>query len=471
NFSAYAQDTWRAARRLTLTYGLRWELNPPPSESRGNHALALSNLDEQAGRLSLAPRGTPLWRTTYNNFAPRLGFALMIDDEPGRELVVRGGAGVFYDLGAGQAAQGYGNVSPFVAADTFTGVEFPLAPEFAAPPALTDSPPFDTVVAFDPELKLPRTYQWNLALSRSLGAGQTLTAAYVGALGRDLLREDAFLQPTADFGVVRLTTNNARSSYHALQVQFARRLARRLQALASYTFARSVDDASSDALSRIRPTGGVVVGNLPGIGASRGPSDFDVRHSLTAAASYTLPSLARGGPLAPLVRGWSVDAVLRARTATPVNVVTQTEVFGEGLVVELRRPDLVEGVPVYVEDRDAPGGRRLNREAFRAPAGDRQGTLGYNALRGFPLAQLDASLRRQINLNERLRLDLRAEVFNLFNRANFGNPVSNLSSNLFGRSTQTFARSLGTGGASGGLSPIYQVGGPRSVQLALKLHF
>ncbi|HEV2764534.1 MAG TPA: hypothetical protein VGV38_16255, partial [Pyrinomonadaceae bacterium] len=473
NFSAYAQDTWRATRRLTLTYGLRWELNPPPRESRGQHALTLADADAPPAQLALAPSGTPLWRTTFDNFAPRVGFAYLLDADPGSELVLRGGAGIFYDLGTGQAAQGFGNVAPFVAVRTINDAAFPLPPDLSSPPPLSDQPPFDSLVAFDPRLELPRTYQWNVAVARSLGTGQTVTAAYVGALGRDLLREDAFVRPNQNFNLVRLTRNAAASDYHALQVQFARRLARRLQALASYTFARSTDDASSDALSRLRVSGSVVgPGGAPfDVSTGRGPSDFDVRHSLTAAATYALPRLASGATLAPLVRGWSVSALLRARTATPVNVVTQADVLGDGLFVELRRPDIVSGVPVYVEDPQAPGGRRLNRAAFRVPLENRQGTLGYNALRGFPLVQLDSALRRQFALNERLRLDLRAEVFNLLNQPNFGNPVANLSSNLFGLSTQTFARSLGSGGAAGGLSPIYQVGGPRSVQLALKLHF
>ena len=472
NFSAFAQDTWRASRRLTLTYGVRWELNPPPREARGQHALTLLDADAPAARLAVAPRGTPLWRTTFDNFAPRAGFAYLLDAEPGRELVLRGGAGLFHDLGSGQAAQGYGNVAPFAAVRTFEGAEFPLAPEQARPPRLSPDPPFDALVAFDPRLKLPRTYQWNVALARSLGTGQTLTAAYVGALGRELLREDAFVRPNPSFNLVRVTRNAAASRYDALQVQFARRLARGLQALASYTFARSTDDASSDALSRLRLAGDVTgFGTGLDVSTGRGPSDFDVRHSLTAAATYVLPGPAARGAGAALLRGWSIDAILRARTATPVNVVTRTDVLGDGLFVELRRPDLVAGVPVYVEDPAAPGGRRLNRAAFSVPLAARQGTLGYNALRGFPLTQLDLALRRQVALGERLRLDLRAEVFNAFNHPNFGNPVANLSSNLFGLSTQTFARSLGAGGVAGGLSPIYQVGGPRSMQLALKLHF
>ena len=138
----------------------------------------------------------------------------------------------------------------------------------------------------------------------------------------------------------------------------------------------------------------------------------------------------------------------------------------------MSRPDLVEGVPLYLDDPLAPGGRRINRAAFKVPVG-RQGTLGRNALRGFPLWQLDLALRRQFNLTETINLQFRTEVFNLFNHPNFGfrDQELRLTSTQFGLSTQMLGRSLGAGGASGGFNPLYQVGGPRSIQLAMKLTF
>jgi hypothetical protein len=146
-------------------------------------------------------------------------------------------------------------------------------------------------------------------------------------------------------------------------------------------------------------------------------------------------------------------------------------VIGKDLILELQRPDLIPGVPVYLKDATVAGGRRINRAAFSIPTQIRQGSLAYNALRGFAFSQFDLSLRRQFSLGERLKLQLKAEVFNLLNHPNFGNPVNTLSSNLFGQSTQMLGRSLGNGGINGGLSPLYQIGGPRSVQLALRLQF
>jgi hypothetical protein len=146
-------------------------------------------------------------------------------------------------------------------------------------------------------------------------------------------------------------------------------------------------------------------------------------------------------------------------------------VIGENLIVELQRPDLLRDVPLYINDPTVAGGRRINRAAFLAPPPTRQGSLAYNALRGFGVSQIDLALRRQFRWGEHFELQFRAEVFNIFNHPNFGNPVNNLSSSFFGQSTQMLSRSLGTGGINGGLSPIYQVGGPRSVQFALKLRF
>jgi Carboxypeptidase regulatory-like domain len=469
NFSAYAQNTTRISERLSVIYGVRWELNPPPRARNGNHAVTVQNLEKIAD-LALAPAGTRLWRTTPANFAPRLGFAYQLNTQREKQLLLRAGFGLFYDLGTGQAAQGFGSVFPFVSAKRFFGVAFPLTPGQAEPPPLSLSPPYGTIVAFDPELQLPRSLQWNLTIEKSLGARQVVSLTYLAALGRRLLREDALLNPNPDFTVVRVTRNAAESSYHSMQLQFVRRLTAGLQFLTSYAWSHSIDNGSSDSVSRLRITAG---SNSAPVNpnSDRGPSDFDVRHSLTATTSYAIPSVRSDSKIASVLNGWSIDAIFRARTATPVNVVARQDVLTADLIVELQRPDLITGVPVYLNDPKAPGGRRINRAAFAVPMTIRQGSLGYNALRGFGFSQVDFALRRQFSLSEGLKLQLRAEAFNLLNRANFGNPNNVLANPMFGQSTQTLARSLGTGGINGGLSPLYQIGGPRSVQMALKLLF
>ena len=137
----------------------------------------------------------------------------------------------------------------------------------------------------------------------------------------------------------------------------------------------------------------------------------------------------------------------------------------------MARPNLVSGVPLWIADSNVAGGKEINPAAFSVPATAVQGDLGRNALRGFGAAQIDLTLRRQFKLREGLSLQARADLFNVFNHPNFGSPVNYLSSPQFGQSIQMLSGSLGSGGQSGGLNPLYQMGGPRSVQLALKLQF
>ena len=172
---------------------------------------------------------------------------------------------------------------------------------------------------------------------------------------------------------------------------------------------------------------------------------------------------------------WSTDSIVYARSAPPVNVVTGQDPFPAGQIETgafgAVRPNLVPGVPLWIANPNVAGGREIDPAAFTIPTGAAQGDLGRNALRGFDAAEVDFALRRQFKLHERLALQARADLFNIFNHPNFGSPINYLSSPQFGQSTQMLGASLGTGGQSGGLNPLYQIGGPRSAQLALKLVF
>jgi hypothetical protein len=468
NLSLYGQDTWKATRRLTLTYGLRWEYNPPPSEKHGNDPFAVTQIDDLS-QLALAPRGTALWKATHNNFAPRFGLAYQLSQRAGRETVLRGGAGIFYDLGTGQAANAFSAVAPFSASKFLSNVPFPLTPAQAAPPPFSLNPPFNTSIVFDPNLKMPRTCQWNFTIEQSLGASQTMTASYVAALGRRLQREIEVENPNSTFGLVDVTTNGATSDYHALQIQFQRRLSRGLQAVASYTWSHSIDIASND--STVNPPDKNISPQL-----DRGPSDFDVRHAFNGAVTYNIPSPIAGGFGKALLGNWSIDTILTARSATPVNVIYQT-VASFGFTSQLR-PDLIQGIPLYLNDSAVGGGKRINPAAFSIPSTERQGTLGRNVLRGFPVYQVDLALGRQFKLSERANVQFKAEFFNIFNRPSFGDPDGTLDfdggfapNSDFGTSQSMLGRSLGVGGLSGGFNPLYQIGGPRSIQLSLKLKF
>lgn len=480
NFSAFVQDTWRVTPRLTLDYGLRWEVNPAPSGDLLPYQLDRSNdlLNAQ-----LAPANTPLYPTTWANFAPRAGLAYRLNRAG--TFVLRAGAGLFYDLGNGQALQGFTGF-PFNSVRTLNGLTWPVPNEQIVPLPFNADPPYSgTFRVMERNLRLPFTRQWNVALERSLGQHQLLTVSYVGADASRLLRTEilrnqtAFGQPVipvinpalfAPTTTVFLTRNAAASNYHSLQVQFQRRMARGLQAMASYTWAKAIDNMSDEVTGGL-PVDGIASFNLE-LDNEFAPASFDVRQIFTGAMTWQLPAWQASRLTRVLTGGWALDGILRLRTGLPFTVITQVLDplnFGSN-----RRVDYL-GAPVWINDANVGGGQRLNAAAFRIPAETgRLGNLGRNALRGFPVEQLDFAVRREFQLTEQTRLQFKAELFNALNHANFGLPLAALGPTpnaTFGTVNSMLGRSLGGGGTAGGLSPLYQVGGPRSVQLSLRLFF
>lgn len=447
-FSAFAQDAWRLSRRLTLSYGLRWDLNPAPGEANGNEPIALTTTD--LATMAVAAPGTPLWQTTYNNFAPRIGIAYRLFEGIGRETILRGGFGVFYDTGNSQGSAGFDRF-PYNPTRLQSNVLLPMSAAQVAPPSFNRAPPYGELNSFDPNLKLPYTLQWSFAIEQSLGSEQTFTATYVGNAGRRLLVTRTFtvtpFNPT--FTNVRLVTNDATSDYHSLQLQFQRRLSRGLQALASYTWAKAIDVVSSDVASSL---------------LLRGPADFDIRHNTSGAITYDLPAPDKGFA-GLLLRRWSIDTRFNAQSALPLTVTSGTFTSPIDGTLISRRANLILGVPVYLDEPNAPGGRVINRAAFSATSGTQQGSLGRNSIRGLPVWQIDMALRRQFRLNEKFNLQFRAEAFNIFNHPNFGTINANLASTTFGQATNMLGTQLS------GLNSLFQIGGPRSFQFALMLRF
>jgi hypothetical protein len=463
NFSFYGQDTWKITPRMTLTYGLRWDINTRlKGKNAANDPFTVTDLNNPP-TISLAPHGTPLFETTYGNVAPRVGVAYQLREGANWGSVLRAGFGIFYDLGYGSL----GAVSfyfPNEAVRVIPAAPFPLSSADAAAPPFSFSPPVPTIIVADPHLKLPRTYQWNVAMEQSLGGSQSISLTYVGAIGRDLLRVSDLPNVNADFGLLVATGNGATSDYHALQLKFQRRLTRGLQALASYTFAHSIDSASTDAIFFNFNSPGT-----PNSNVDRGHSDFDIRHSFTAGVTYDLPAPSSQKVVHAAFGGWSLDSFVLARSALPVDLVGGLLVFSSAVVY--LRPNVNPGVPLVLYGSQYPGGKIFNSKAFSPPPAGQQGDFSRNVLLGFGATQADVAVQRQFHLTENLVLRFRTEFFNIFNHPNFGNPNNNLTSPLFGQSTQTLASSLGSGGESGGFNPLYQIGGPRSIQLALKLQF
>jgi hypothetical protein len=458
-------------------------MNPAPYDADGQTPVVLTGINPlDLSLVAIAPPGTPYYKTFKMAFAPRFGVAYVLNQKSGRETVLRGGFGVYYDLGNGWASSLFGQY-PFVRSININNVSFPLSPELAQPP------PFDPVPtqvtpqlrgrafnALDPNLRLPYTLGWSAALEQSLGKSQTVTLSYVASAGRRLTTRlflnaranpfSAAARPNPNLGDISYVTNGPTSDYHSMQVQFQRRLSRGLQALVNYTWAHAIDEVSNE----------FNFGQL-----ERGSADFDVRHNFSAGITYDLPKFrgtnAFAGLIKAIANGWSLDSVLYARTGTPINLTGGVNITrADGTLMGVR-PDVILGVPFWIKDASVPGGQRLNPAAFIPPPSSdacppdgcfvptRQGTLGRNVVYLPAIHQVNVALRRQFKLGERMNLQVKAEAFNTLNHPLFANYTTSVDFGDFGV-PQSMLNS-----AMGGLSPLYQLGGPRSMQFSVRLSF
>ena len=462
NLSVYGQDEWRATPKLTLTYGVRWELNPAPGAGDQN-ALAVDQVDDLS-QMRLAPRGTPLWQTTYVNVAPRFGFAYELSNDIGKEFILRGGLGVFYDTGQERAGDAFADSLPFLNGASIFNVPFPTLSPASNPGSLP-------LEVFAPNLKLPYVVRWNASLQRSLGPAQAIGAAYVGSAGRRLLHTQTLFDRNPNFAFLRLTTNEASADYHSLQVTFDRSLSSRLATLVSYTWAKSLDNTSQDSATNALLTSS----NLK---QDRSRSDFDIKHSLTGLVTYEIPAPFANGLGNSLFRNWTIDSILNVRSGKPLNVVYA---FPTSFGLAYLRPDLLSGVPLYLSDTTAAGGRRINPAAFGIPGGVQQGSFGRNSLEGFPLYQVDLGISRKFNFTESVALEFQADAFNLLNHPNFEDPLSTdlslgttgvsgaiIPNRTFGQSASLVGRSVLT---TGGFGSFYAAGGSRALRFSAKLTF
>ena len=299
-------------------------------------------------------------------------------------------------------------------------------------------------------------------LEQSLGQAQSITASYVGTEGKKLSLMESYnltgLSPL--FSTILQFQNGPGSNYNALQLQYKRQALRGLQVIAGYTWSHAIDWDSTEA-----------GGETP----QRGNSDNDVRHNFTAALVYNLPTQYTDRWQRAILGGWSTDLHYVARTGFPVQVNGPTitdPVTGLSYDVRLN----YNGKNPYVHANGIPGGRQFNPAVFSIPTAA-QGANGNgprNFLRGFGEQEADLSIQRVFPIYDQIHLQFRAEAFNVANHPNFG-AISDTcgataagavcNSPVMGQALNTLSSALGT------LSSIYQQGGPRSLQLALKLQF
>ena len=186
--------------------------------------------------------------------------------------------------------------------------------------------------------------------------------------------------------------------------------------------------------------------------------------------SYEIPTPGNiGGVGRHILHDWSIDTFLKARSGFGLNVVTGQGGFDPDRGVA--RADAT-GAPFYIDDSNAAGGKRLNPDAFASPEEGQQGTLGRNVVRGFNLFQWDFTVRRKFTITEDLDFQFRADFFNILNHPNFSQPVSNMENTTqFGQAISMLNNGLSPGIPDTGFSSFYQIGGPRSIQFALKFLF
>jgi hypothetical protein len=464
--SLFAQDTFRVSDRLNLIYGLRWEITPPTISQLGIPTVSglWTGTDWQTVRTGVE-NGTAPWPMRCGQIAPRIGLAYRL---PGSGVVVRGGAGIFYDATMGASVNPI-NGAPFnswLLSAGGTGIDA-SGGSGGAGMGPTDGSAAPDVQRFlagvYPALRLPTSYQWRVSVEKGIGASGVLSSAYLGSVGRNLLGHEAYVDPATGILERQVTLSANSSNYQALHMRYTGMVAANTYLSGSYTWAHSIDDGSQDSS---------VFLVHPGyrLSEARGSSSFDVRHEVTAALSYRIPHVVSSFRMPPWLANWTLSATLRVRSGFPIDIADTEQALGQGFD-NVGRPNQVTGVPVWIADPTVAGGRRLNPAAFSVPAAGTPGTLGRNAIGGNGLGQLDMSLRREFPLFRGVTADVGLNVFNVLNHPAFADPVPYLSSPWFGQSTSMQNLMLGSGTPNTGLPPLFQTGGSRSAEFSFRISF
>jgi hypothetical protein len=484
----FVQDDWHLTRRLTLNLGLRYELNTYPTEAGDRQ----SNFDLASGALLLpGQNGLPrsLVHTDYNDWAPRIGFAY--DLLGASQTVLRGGYGIFYFLDRGGVGNQLSNNPDFNGASVYqalNGPRFTLsgsAPNGSNDSSLATNPlppaaaivdraaPRDaSVIAILPNNEISRVQQWNLQMEQQLAPDTALNVAYVGAKSDRLMTwfnfNNQMLNAPAGASAypgTGLTVNVGAASgfanYDALQVHLNQRFARDMQYTVSYSWSHTLDDSNGP----FSVTGGnarifILPGGSVDLPANYGNSDQDQRHFFTLSTLYELPfghgkRLGSGWNsfLNAVAGGWQWNNIVTLATGTPFDVFVNGN--------PSNRPDYL-GHAGNGHLGFANGNLDwISFSAFAAPPVNqsgvfvRPGTLPRNFFHGPGTQTWDMSLFKTFDVNDRLKLQLRTEGYNILNTPQFTNPDANLSDgpDNFGaiRSTRAFSE--------------------RQIQLALRVMF
>jgi len=482
----FIQDDYQISRRLVLNLGLRYELDTvidSPTHELTNftfeRGLFTPGVDTKDG----------LYKGDHNNFAPRLGFAWSMTGD-GR-TVLRGGYGIFYDTIVHTLSSNLSQNNP-----SSPYLKLSVAPRGPGklggifnPATLIPLPaPFN---AYDVNLRTPYAQHFNLTVQRELGSTMIVSVGYVGSLGTKLVDArninqavyipgvDASGKPlsTADpnninsrrpsqllhltpfvAGAIDYFETGSDSNYHSLQATFNKRMGRGLSLLGTYTWGKSIDN-SADPFGFTGDSG--TQQDSRDLRQERARSVFDIAHQFTAGCTYDLPFKRN-----QWVRGWQVNGIATFRTGQPFTALLGADpsLTGSAFV----RPNDAPGVFINKDgqvflNRSLPLDPATRLPAAIVPGVGQFGGLGRNTFTGPGYKNVDLSILKDTRIGERLRVQSRFELFNLFNTTNLALPERRLSEPLFGLSPRTQDVAGGVPGIGGG--------GPRVIQLALKLVF
>jgi hypothetical protein len=494
--SGYAQDEWRLTSRFTLNYGVRYERINPIRELRDRLNTFVPGVQSQV--MPGAPKGLLFpgdpgigtgIAADYHALMPRVGFAW--DPSGQGKWSIRSSYGIFYDQfqnGAGTASQGPISSITWAQFNQYSGAGLNFANPYQgrAYPAPNTFVRPSTVFAIDATARPPYAQNWNFGIQRSFLGHYVLEVRYVGAKGTHLPRNieanPAVYGPGAnaqnadvrriyancppgegacDFSTIAMLSNITNSTYHAGQASLSRRFTSGLGFNISYWYSKSLDYLSAMNLSgaAAKPLAGEndLAQNPFNLAAEHGPSLFDARHRFVASASWE-PRVGKNapGPVRLIASDWQLNVIATHNSPTPFTVSDSTNVALQANSPPISgfaasRPDLIGDPNAGPHTVDASLGKSAFRRLDPRTEAGRFGNAGRNIARGPALTNFDVSLMRTFALSETLRLQFRAESFNVANHANFGLPVADLNSPNFGR--------------------IFVAAPPRLMQFALKLMF
>ncbi len=449
----YVQDDLEVNKRLTLNLGLRHEVHTGPTETSG----LCSNVDDMYQ--SEARVGCPLFPTFARNFGPRLGFAWDVFGEG--KTAVRGGAGLYYsEMSASSYYTSATTQAPF---SRVADVRNPTFPDVYA--QIVKSGQVRLRGNSNDYTAVPHNIQVSLSVQQQLGTKTMASLGYAGTLGRHMIirgeQNTAAWQILPDGRkyfpadsqklspywqeVMRVPTV-ADSAYSGLLAEFRRRIGAGASVQASYTWAKAMDYVPFTISGQVM--------DLYDLARDRGPSDSDVRHNLSVATTWQVPAVGQG-VIGSVISGWQVAGIVTLASGHPFTAHVDYNISRNQAGFVEERPNLVAGR----SNNPVLGGpdQYYDPTAFELQAPGFYGNLGRNTLIGPGFTTVDFSLSKSVGLGAQRRLQIRAEVFNALNRANFGVPDD-----------VVFAAS-GRNGSAGRITDT--AGAARQVQLGVKVYF